>query len=133
MEDHPVILFDGVCNFCNGAVNTIIKNDKDRIFRFAALQSEAGLQLLKKYNYSTTDLDSFVLIESGKAYKKTNAALRIYPRLGMGWKLLNLLWILPEGVRDIGYNIIAKNRYRWFGKKESCMIPTPEVRSLFLQ
>jgi predicted DCC family thiol-disulfide oxidoreductase YuxK len=133
MEDHPVILFDGVCNFCNGAVNMIIKYDKNRIFRYAALQSEAGRQLLQQYNYSATDLDSFVLIDGGKAYKKTNAALRIYPRLGMAWKLMNVLWILPAAVRDFGYNIIARNRYRWFGKKESCMIPTAEVRSLFLQ
>lgn len=132
MDEHPVILFDGVCNFCNGAVNSIIKQDKKRIFRYATLQSEVGQELLKKYNFSVTELDSFVVIESGKAYKKTTAALHLYPRLGFFWKLLNILWILPVPVRDAGYNVIARNRYKWFGKKDSCMIPGPEVRSLFL-
>lgn len=133
MEEHPVILFDGVCNFCNSAVNFIIKHDKKKIFRYAALQSEVGQQLLKKYNLSTTELDSFVLVQDGKTYKKTTAALQIYPQFGGVWKLVKALWIFPAFIRDAVYNIIAQNRYRWWGKKESCMIPTPEIRSLFLQ
>jgi predicted DCC family thiol-disulfide oxidoreductase YuxK len=133
MEEHPIILFDGVCNFCNGTINFIIKKDRKRIFRFAPLQSEAGKELLKKYSLSTTDLDSFVLIYKDKAYKKTTAALHLYPLLGGAWKLVKVLWLFPAFIRDAGYDLIARNRYRWFGKKEACMIPSPEVRSLFLQ
>lgn len=130
---HPVILFDGVCNFCNSAVNFIIKQDKKRIFRFAALQSETGQKLLQQHNVSSDELDSFVLIEGSKAYKRTTAALHLYPKFGGAWKMVKLLWIIPAFIRDGVYNIIAKNRYRWWGKKESCMIPSQGVRSLFLQ
>jgi predicted DCC family thiol-disulfide oxidoreductase YuxK len=132
MQDHPVILFDGVCNFCNTAINFIIKNDKKRIFRYAALQSETGQQLLQQHNLSTTNLDSFILVHEGKAYKKTQAAIVLYPLLGGGWKLMKGLAIFPRFIRDFFYDVIARNRYRWWGKKEACMIPTPEVRSLFL-
>ncbi len=132
MTDHPVILFDGVCNFCNGAVNFIIKRDKKRIFRYAPLQSATGQQLLQQHHLSPAHLDSFVLIYKGKAYKKTTAALYLYPQLGGIWKLMKLLWIFPPFIRNAGYDIIAANRYRWWGKKEACMIPSPEVRSLFL-
>jgi predicted DCC family thiol-disulfide oxidoreductase YuxK len=133
VNEHPIILFDGVCNFCNGTVNLIIKHDKKRIFRFAALQSGIGQQLLKEHHLSTTDLDSFVLIDAGKSYKRTTAALQIFPKFGGFWKLVNMLWIFPKPIRDAGYDLIAGNRYRWFGKKEACMIPSAEVRSLFLE
>jgi predicted DCC family thiol-disulfide oxidoreductase YuxK len=133
MQEHPVILFDGVCNFCNATINFIIKRDKKGVFRFAALQSEAGQQLLNQHGLSSTELDSFVLIYKGKAYKKTTAALHLYPQLGLFWGLIRVLWIFPAFIRDFGYDIIAKNRYRWFGKKETCMIPSPEIRSRFLQ
>lgn len=133
MQEHPIILFDGVCNFCNGAINFIIKRDTKRKFRFAPLQSNAGEQLLKEYELSTTELSSFVLIYNGKAYRKTTAALQIASILGGAWKMTGVFWILPPFARDWVYNIIAHNRYRWFGKKDSCMIPTPEIRSLFLQ
>jgi predicted DCC family thiol-disulfide oxidoreductase YuxK len=132
MNDHPVILFDGVCNFCNGTINFIIKRDKKRVFRYAPLQSEAGQQLLRQHHLPTNGFDSFVLIDNGKAYKKTTAALHLYPKLGGIWKLVKALWILPPFIRDAGYNIIAANRYKWWGKKDTCMIPSPEVRSLFL-
>jgi predicted DCC family thiol-disulfide oxidoreductase YuxK len=133
MGDNPIILFDGVCNFCNGAINFIIKRDRKRIFRYAALQSDAGQQLLKQYNLSTNDLDSFVLIYKGNSYKKTSAALNVASMLGGAWKLSGVFRIFPSSIRDVAYNLIANNRYRWFGKKDSCMIPTQEVRSLFLQ
>ena len=132
VSDHPVILFDGVCNFCNATINFIIRHDKKRIFRYAALQSEAGQALLKQYHLSSTNFDSFVLIDNGKAYKKTTAALHLYPKMGGLWKLVKLLWIFPPFLRDAGYDIIASNRYRWWGKKDSCMVPSAEVRSLFL-
>lgn len=132
MHEHPVILFDGICNFCNGTVNFIIRHDKKRVFRYATLQSAAGQQLLKQFNLPTDKLDSFVLIDNGKAYKKTTAALHLYPQLGGAWKMTKVLWILPAFLRNLGYDLIAANRYRWWGKKETCMIPSPEVRSLFL-
>jgi predicted DCC family thiol-disulfide oxidoreductase YuxK len=130
---HPVILFDGVCNFCNSAVNFIIKQDKKRIFRYAALQSETGKKLLQQHNLSSAELDSFVLIDGDKAYKRTTAALHLYPKFGGAWKLAKLLWVIPTFIRDGVYNVIAKNRYRWWGKKDSCMLPSPEIRSLFLE
>ncbi len=133
MQENPIILFDGVCNFCNGAIKFIIKRDKKRVFRFAPLQSEKGQQLLKLYQLSAADMDSFVLIYQGKAYKKTTAALKVASILGGVWKTSGIFFVLPPFARDWVYNIIANNRYRWFGKKEACMIPTPEIRSLFLQ
>lgn len=130
--NHPVILFDGVCNFCNAGVNFIIKQDKKGIFRFAALQSEAGQKLLQLYHLPKEDFDSFVLVDKGKAYKRSSAGLKVYQRLSWYWQWTQLFWIVPKLVRDGVYNVIAKNRYRWFGKKEACMIPTPDVRSRFL-
>lgn len=129
---HPIILFDGVCNFCNGAVNFIIKQDKKGIFRFAPLQSAAGQRLLKQYNLSNNQFDSFLLIADGTVYKKSTAGLKLYNNLPWYWKWTQLFWIVPLFIRDNVYTIIAKNRYQWFGKKEECMIPTPELRSRFL-
>lgn len=133
MEEKPIILFDGVCNFCNSAVNFIIRQDKKRIFRFAPLQSAAGQALLKKHGLSAADLSSFVLIEKGRAYKRTTAALMVANHLPVYWRWTNLFWVIPASIRDIVYNIIARNRYKWFGRKEECMIPTPDLRSRFLQ
>ena len=132
MTDNPIILFDGVCNFCNGAINFIITRDRKRVFRFAPLQSSAGQQLLKQYKLSAAEMDSFVLIHKGRAFKKTSATINVASILGGGWKLMNVFRIFPSPIRDVVYNVIANNRYRWWGKKDSCMIPTPEVRSLFL-
>lgn len=128
----PVILFDGVCNFCNGSVNFVIRNDAQRRFRFAPLQSEAGQQLLKTYGLSQQDFDSFVLVDGGKVYKKSSAALRVMNSLPWYWKPLQVFRIVPRFIRDAVYDFIARHRYKWFGKKEVCMIPTPAVRSLFL-
>jgi len=137
----PIILFDGVCNFCNGLVNFIIRQDKKNIFLFAPLQSERGKKLLDQYGIDWKNNDSFVLIENtgpndsvrqDKAYEKSNAALRIAAKLPWYWKWSQIFWILPKPIRDGIYNIIAKNRYKWFGKKEKCMIPTEQVRGKFL-
>ena len=130
--EKPVILFDGVCNFCNGAVNFVLKQDKKGIFNFAALQSAAGQKLLQQYNLAMKDFDSFVLIENGKVFKKSTASLRVMNRLPWYWKEVQILRIVPRFLRDAIYDFIATNRYRWFGKKEQCMIPTPEIRSRFL-
>lgn len=129
--DH-VILFDGVCNFCNSSVNLIIRNDRKNIFRFAPLQSGIGNQLLKHYHIDPQITDSIVYIEGGKAYVRSSAALRIAKRMKGLYPLLFGFIIIPPFVRDLFYNIIAKNRYKWFGKKDSCMIPTPEVRQKFI-
>jgi predicted DCC family thiol-disulfide oxidoreductase YuxK len=129
---HPVILFDGVCNYCNGMVNFLIRHDLKKILRFAALQSKAGQEFLQQYQLPTTAFDTFILIEQGKVYKRSSAALRLYNKLPWYWKWTQVFWIVPRFLRDAVYNLIARNRYKWFGKKEECMIPKEEVRSLFL-
>lgn len=128
-----VILFDGVCNFCNSSINFIIRHDTKNRFHFAPLQSEPGAAIIKLYNLPEAFLSSVILIENGKAYVKSTAALRIARRLNGGWPLFFYAFIiLPPFCRDWVYNIIARNRYKWWGKKESCMVPTPEVRKKFL-
>ncbi|MBO9682029.1 MAG: thiol-disulfide oxidoreductase DCC family protein [Flavisolibacter sp.] len=132
MEEHPIILFDGVCNFCNSAINFVLKQDKKGIFRFAPLQSEAGQKLLQQYHLSTKEFNSFVLIDNGKVYKKSTASLRVMNQLPWYWKEAQILRIVPTAFRDAIYDFIAKNRYKWFGKREQCMVPTAELRSRFL-
>jgi predicted DCC family thiol-disulfide oxidoreductase YuxK len=128
-----IILFDGVCNLCNGAVQFIIKRDHNDMFRFAALQSESGRKLLAERNIDTEDIDSIILIEPNVAYyTKSTAALEIGENL-KGLRTLSyiLLW-LPESFRDIVYDIVAKNRYKWYGKKDSCIIPSEELKNKFI-
>ncbi|MBT2695463.1 thiol-disulfide oxidoreductase DCC family protein [Bacillus sp. ISL-55] len=128
---HPVILFDGVCNFCDASVQFILNRDPNETFHFASLQSEAGQELLKKYQVRD-DVDSMILIENEKVYYKSAAALRISRHLRGAWKLLYVFLIVPAPIRNIGYDLIARNRYKWFGQKESCMLPPPNVRKRFL-
>ena len=132
MADQPVILFDGVCNFCNGAVNFVIKRDKKVKLKFSTLQSDSAAQLLGKFNLSAIDLNSFVLVENNKAYTRSTAALKVFRYLDGLWPLMYGFIIVPEFLRDAVYKLIAKNRYRWFGIRKECMIPTPETRSRFL-
>ena len=132
MEEKAIILFDGVCNLCNGAVTFVIKRDPKDRFRFAALQSEIGEELIHKYGLKDKGLDSIVLIEGEKAFVKSSAALRIARKLSGLWPLLYVFTILPRFLRDPFYNLIARNRYAWYGKRESCMIPTPELRAKFI-
>ena len=129
---NPILLFDGVCNLCNHSVQFVIKRDKDGLFRFAALQSDIGKSVLVKHQLSTVSLDTVVLIDQGKAYTRSSAALHVLRHLGSPWSILTVFLLLPKGLRDMVYNFIAKNRYRWFGKEESCMIPTPELKNRFL-
>ena len=131
--NQPVILFDGICNFCNAIVNFIISQDKKNIFLFAALQSDAGKKLLEQYKIDWKASDSFVVIENDKVYLKSNAALKLYNKLPWYWKWSQLFWIVPKFIRDWVYDVIAKNRYKWFGKKEECMVPTPELKERFLE
>ena len=130
--NHPVILFDGVCNFCNSLVNFIIRQDKKKIFRFAALQSVTGKKLLDQYKINWEETDSLVLIDNGRAYQKSTAALRLYNQLPWYWKWTQVFRIVPTFIRDGVYKFIARNRYKWFGKKEECMVPTTGVRERFL-
>ncbi len=133
MENKKIILFDGVCNLCNSAVNFIIKRDKKDIFRYASLQSEIGKKLILERNIDTSSLDSILLIEPKIAYyHKSTAALHIAKQLSGLYPILSVFLIFPKFFRDWVYNIIARNRYKWFGKKESCMIPTPELKALFI-
>lgn len=132
-QEGPIILFDGVCNFCNSTVNFVLQQDHRQLFRFAPLQSTASQQLLQKHRLPTQNFDSFILIENGKAYKGSTAALRLANHLPWYWKWTQLFWIVPRFIRDGIYKLIAKNRYRWFGKKDSCMIPLPHWRNRFLE
>ena len=127
-----IILFDGVCNLCNGSVNFIIERDKKDIFRFASLQSEIGKKLLLERGLNPLILDSVILIEPGIAYyRKSSAALEIVKHLSGGYSVLKYFSFLPESLRDGIYKVIANNRYKWFGKEESCSIPTPELQGKF--
>lgn len=127
-----IILFDGVCNLCNSAVQFVIKRDPDGQFSFASLQGEKGQKLLEQHNIQP-ETDSVILIESnGKVYEKSAAALRISMRLKGGWKLAQILLVVPPFIRNVFYRIIARNRYKWFGRQTECMMPTQEQKNRFL-
>ncbi len=132
MQNKKIILFDGVCNLCNGAITFIIKRDKNDVFRYAPLQSEVGKNLAKKHEIDLDKVDSIILVTDQSAVAKSTAALRIAKHLSGGWPLLAVFLILPRFLRNAVYDFIARNRYKWFGKKDACMIPTPELKSKFL-
>lgn len=128
-----LILFDGVCNLCNNFVNKIIKYDTKNLFVFAAIESNTGKKLTEYLHIDTTKIESIILYEPGISYElKSTAALKIMKDLGGIWYFSQLGYILPQTIRDGIYDIVAKNRYQWFGKKESCSIPTPELKKKFL-
>ena len=131
MNDKAVIIFDGICNLCSGSVQFILKRDKEKKFLFASLQSSYGQNLLKKYDLPTDTFNSFILFEDGKILTRSTAALKMFSQL-KGWKWVRLLGIVPKFIRDAVYNVIAKNRYKWFGKKNECWVPTPELKARFL-
>ncbi|WP_429748004.1 thiol-disulfide oxidoreductase DCC family protein [Bacillus salipaludis] len=126
-----IVLFDGVCNLCNHSVQFIIKRDASEKFKFASLQGETGKRMITKYGLAP-DLNSFVLIENDKVYIKSTAALRVCQELKGAWKLFAILMMIPTNSRDYMYDIIAKNRYKWFGMNNSCMLPSPELKKRFL-
>ncbi|WP_394749080.1 thiol-disulfide oxidoreductase DCC family protein [Spongiimicrobium salis] len=129
-----IILFDGVCNLCQSSVQFVIKRDKKNIFQFAALQSDFGRSLAQKLNLDISKVDSIVLVdeERKRHWIKSGAALRIAQNLGGAYPLLSVFLIVPGFLRNMVYDYIADNRYKWYGKQEECMIPTPELRSKFL-
>ena len=132
MDQHAVILFDGVCNFCNSSVQFVIKRDSKRYFRYAPLQSEFGQTQLKRYGLPLESFGSFILIEDDKAYTRSTAALRVARKLSGAWPVLYGCIVIPAFLRNMVYEFVAQNRYRWFGKRDACMIPTAEQRALFL-
>jgi len=132
-KDHPIILFDGVCNLCSGIVLFTIRKDPQGIFKYAPLQSEVGQSLLKQFNLPMDDYHSFILIEGNRYYRKSTAALRVARRINGLWSILYASIVVPRLIRDFIYDIVVKNRYRWFGKKEECLIPTPDIKSRFLE
>ncbi|MAZ26168.1 MAG: thiol-disulfide oxidoreductase [Cytophagaceae bacterium] len=127
-----VLLFDGVCNLCDGAVKFIIKHDKRDCIVFASLQGEVGRALLKKYNIDPAKTDSMVFIDEDKVFVKSSAVLRISKYLDKAFPLAYPLIFIPKFIRNGVYDFVAKNRYKWYGKKESCMIPTPELKAKFI-
>lgn len=131
--DHPIVLVDGVCHFCQGATKFIIQRDPKGIFHFASIQSEVGQKLLKKGGIPTETMDTFILIENGKYYTRSTGALRIARQLRFAWPLLYAFIIVPRFLRNAVYNYVARNRYRWFGKSDQCMLPTPEIRERFVE
>lgn len=132
MEAKKIVLFDGLCNLCDRSVQFIIKRDKRKEFYFASLQGKSARELLAKYHLPADHLHSFVFIKDGKAYTRSSASLQVANTLGGAWKLLYVFMIVPKFIRDSIYNWIARNRYKWFGKKEECIIPTPALKSRFL-
>lgn len=132
-ENHSVLLFDGVCNLCNNAVKFIIRHDKKNQFLFASIQSDAAKKLLLHHNYKNNNLDSLLLLEQGKMFDKSQAVLVICRHLGFPWKLFLPLGFLPGSWLDSLYDFVARNRYRWFGKKKDCTLELPEHKNRFIQ
>lgn len=132
-QPDKVILFDGVCNLCNRSVQFVIRHDPNMVFRYASLQSEFARKRLAALNQPTSDMESVIYIDGDKVYYKSDAALRIARCLDGAWSLLTVLLIIPRCIRDGVYGFIGKNRTRWFGRQESCMVPDPELKFLFLE
>jgi len=132
-EGEKIILFDGICNLCNSAIQFVIKRDKKNLYKFATLQSDTAKALLQERGIDTSKIDSIILIDPNTAYyTKSSAALEIGKTFGGGWRLIGVFEWVPGPVRDWVYDLIAKNRYRWFGKQNECMVPTPELKAKFL-
>ena len=128
-----LILFDGVCNLCDASVQYIIKHDHQDVFRYSALQSELGQKIREQFDINIEKTDSILLYSEDKGiYYKSTAALKIASKLGFPRNLLSAFLIIPPFIRNWVYDFIAKNRYKWYGKKDDCMIPTPELKSKFL-
>ena len=132
-HNRAIILFDGVCHLCTSTVQFIIKRDPNGYFTFASLQSEIGRQLLEEHGLQPDALDTFVLVEGSRCFTRSDAALRVAKHVSGCWSLVRVLSLIPKPVRDWGYTVIARNRYRWFGRRETCMIPSRDILDRFLQ
>lgn len=133
METSKIILFDGVCNLCNSSVQKVIKNDSKNVFKFASLQSGFGQRFLNENQLNSEEFDSIILIDGNQFYTLSDAALRIGKELKGIYKISSFLLWIPKFIRDGVYRIISKNRYRWFGKQNSCWIPTKELQDKFIE
>lgn len=131
-DQKSILLFDGVCNLCNGFVKFIIKHDKNNIFKFAALQSDEAKKLLQKFNLPSKDLSTLVLIKNGEYFIKSNAVFEIIKQLGGLWKLLMIFKIFPKQILNFIYDRVANMRYKILGKQESCMVPSKEIIEKFI-
>lgn len=132
MNSHKIILFDGVCNLCNSSIQKVIENDDKNIFQFASLQSDFGQGFLKKNDFNQDEFNSIILIDGEKFYTQSDAALRIGKELKGIYKISKYLLWIPKFIRNTVYKYISRNRYNWFGKKESCWLPTPELKQKFI-
>jgi len=130
--DHPVVLFDGLCNLCEGSVRFIIQRDPATVFRFASLQSKFGQEALERFKLPKDDFDTMVLVDGDRVFTRSTAALKVAKKLRFPWPLFFVFIFVPPFLRNFLYGILSRNRYRLFGKKEQCLIPTPELKSRFL-
>jgi predicted DCC family thiol-disulfide oxidoreductase YuxK len=128
-----IVLFDGVCNLCNSTVQFIIKKDAKGRFKFASLQGKTGQEFIKKFNLPAGDLNSFILVEDDKVFTRSTGALRMLKQLGLPWALLYGFIVVPPFIRDAVYNWVARNRYKWFGKSDTCAIPNSETKDRLLE
>ena len=133
MDNRHIVIFDGVCNFCNGAVNFIIKRDPTGRFVFTPMQSPVGQELIEQFGAEMVGVDTFLLVKDGQCFERTDAALEITKDLSGLWHWLRVFKVLPRPLRDFFYRLFARNRYRLFGRRETCMVPTASVRERFLE
>lgn len=129
---YSIVLFDGICNFCNSAVNFVIKHDTKNCFKFTPIQSEAGKSLITQFKINLTGIDSVILIKENSYYIKSTAFLKIINKLKGLWKIFYIFIIIPRPIRNFFYDILARNRYKWFGKRDECMLPTKDMEERFL-
>jgi predicted DCC family thiol-disulfide oxidoreductase YuxK len=127
-----LILFDGVCNLCSALVQFVIRHDRAAKFRFAAIQSRIGGEIFQSLGLDPEDLQTFVFVSNGQMFLRSDAAIEVVSRFGGAWRICKIFRFVPRSLRDAIYSFIARNRYRWFGRKEVCMIPTPEIKARFL-
>jgi predicted DCC family thiol-disulfide oxidoreductase YuxK len=127
-----VVIFDGICNLCSHSVQFVLRHEAKPEILFASLQSAPGARLLREFNFNPDEAKTFVLISGTVAYVKSAAAIRVVRQFRGAWKLLSAVWVIPRPVRDYVYDVVARNRYRWFGQLEACMVPTPELANRFL-
>ena len=127
-----ILLFDGVCNFCDASVQFIMRRDHRQIFRYAAIQSDIGQALLTHFGLPTDQISTVVLIENGQIWTQSDAGLRVARHLNGAWPIAYVFKYIPRFIRDAAYRLLARNRYRWFGQKDACRIPTPQERAMFL-
>jgi predicted DCC family thiol-disulfide oxidoreductase YuxK len=132
-DSKPVLLFDGVCKFCHGSIQFVIKRDRTQRLYFCPLQSARGQQMMAQHHVEDSGLNSMVLLDNGKVYRKSTAALRIARQLSMPWPLMSIFLLVPAPVRDAVYDFIGRHRYQWFGKYDKCYIPDDDTRERFME